>query len=105
MADNATNAPNLRSDLDEVLRGSGISDRPETFDSDIHSWRCSHPDRYGRCSCFTELIDDLVPIVKKHEVAALRKAALNDSLSVNAQSTLLILADGLEADAATDNPT
>lgn len=96
MAEAAAATPDLRSDLDEVLRGSGISDQPETFDSDIHSWRCAHPDRYGRCSCFTELIDDLVPIVKKHEVAALRKAALNDSLSVDAQATLLLLADGLQ---------
>lgn len=105
MVDNATNTPDLRSDLDEVLRGSGISDRPETFDSDIHSWRCAHPDRYGWCSCFTELIDDLTVVVKKHKAAALREAARNDSLSVNAQSTLLLLADGLEADAATDSPT
>jgi len=46
-----------------VLEESGINDNPAEFDSDIHSWRCAHPDRYGRCSCFQELVDDLVAVV------------------------------------------
>lgn len=53
-----------------VLRESGLTDRPEEFDSDIHSWRCSHPDIYGRCDCFQELAEDL---------AALLAASLSDA--------------------------
>lgn len=44
---------------EELLRGWGLSDRPWEFDSSIHSWRCEHPDRYGECSCFQELVQEL----------------------------------------------
>lgn len=40
---------------EELLRGWGLTDRPAEFDGDIHSWRCSHPDRYGACTCFQEI--------------------------------------------------
>lgn len=46
-------------DVEGVLRGAGLTDEPGKYDSDIHSWRCSHPDIYGPCSCFQELVADL----------------------------------------------
>jgi hypothetical protein len=49
----------VRKTIEEVLRANGITDRPEEFDSDIHSWRCSYPDIYGRCTCFDDLIEEL----------------------------------------------
>lgn len=49
--------------IDATLRGAGLTDQPREFDSNIHSWRCEHPDRYGPCSCFQELVDDLLRAV------------------------------------------
>jgi hypothetical protein len=57
-------AMTLEQSIEDVLRGNGITDRPEEFDSDIHSWRCSHPEIYGRCTCFNDLINDIVEAVK-----------------------------------------
>jgi len=48
----------------EALRGVGLSDKPDEFDSSIHSWRCEHPDRYGRCKCFEETVADLVAALR-----------------------------------------
>lgn len=45
-----------------VLRAHGLSDRPDLYDSSIHSWRCAHPDRYGPCDCFAELVSDLAKL-------------------------------------------
>ncbi|MDU2072532.1 MAG: hypothetical protein E7E98_08495 [Cutibacterium avidum] len=53
----------LRERIDTVLQGAGLSPRPDEFDSSIHSWRCKYPDRYGRCTCLAELVDDLVRAV------------------------------------------
>lgn len=46
-----------------VLRENGLTDEPEKYDGDIHSWRCTYPDRYGHCSCFKDLADDLADAV------------------------------------------
>lgn len=45
--------------IESILRGAGLSDEPEKYHSSIHSWRCEHPDRYGKCSCFQELLAEL----------------------------------------------
>lgn len=95
-AENTSGGKDLRSGLEEVLRRSGLTDHPEEFGNGIHDWRCEHPNRYGRCSYFSELIDDLIPVVKKHEAAALRRTTLSGYFGTNAQSTLLRLAEDLE---------
>ena len=51
-----------RDQIEQTLRGWGLTDRPEEFDGDIHSWRCSHPDIYGRCTCFEDLLNELAGI-------------------------------------------
>lgn len=43
--------------LRACLQAVGITDEPETYGDGIHSWRCEHPDRYGRCNCFEEAVD------------------------------------------------
>lgn len=52
----------LRSDVERVLRENGLTDRPDQYDSSIHSWRCEHPDRYGPCTCFAELVGELTAV-------------------------------------------
>ena len=52
-------ADDVRTQVEAVLRGAGLSDKPEEFDSDMHSWRCQLPERYGRCDCFGELATEL----------------------------------------------
>ena len=47
-----------REQIAEVLRGIGLSDLPDEYDSSIHSWRCEHPEIYGRCSCFDDAVND-----------------------------------------------
>jgi hypothetical protein len=54
--------------IERALRGAGLSDLPAEYDSDIHRWRCSYPDIYGPCSCFSETVTDIT--------AALREAGL-----------------------------
>jgi len=51
-------------EVEMFLRGIGLSDEPDKFDSSIHSWRCEHPDRYGRCSCFQEALRDLMKLIR-----------------------------------------
>lgn len=46
-------------EIEELLRGAGLTDEPEKYDGSIHSWRCAYPDRYGKCTCFQELVADL----------------------------------------------
>jgi hypothetical protein len=36
-----------------VEQGAGQGDS-------IHSWRCSHPDRYGKCECTEQLADAII---------------------------------------------
>lgn len=50
-------------DLERVLRENGLTDRPDLYDSSIHSWRCEHPDRYGPCSCFRELVGEIDALI------------------------------------------
>lgn len=65
--------------LERVLRENGLSDEPAKYDSSIHSWRCWHPDIYGPCGCFAELVSDLTDVLaaveRRAEVRALREAA------------------------------
>lgn len=59
----------LSEKIEAVLRGAGLSDQPGQVDSSIHSWRCEHPDRYGACTCFRELVAELVDaLVPDHGV-------------------------------------
>lgn len=51
--------PDVAGVLAEALRAGGLTDKPDEYDSDIHSWRCRYPDIYGPCSCFQELLSDL----------------------------------------------
>lgn len=68
--------------IEAVLRGAGLSDRPWEYDSSIHSWRCEHPDRYGECSCFAELVADL------HEAVGRALLDYADACDENATSPL-----------------
>lgn len=60
----------LAEDIRGVLVGAGLTDRPEQFGDGIHGWRCEYPDRYGRCDCLTDLIGDLVRLVRDRESSA-----------------------------------
>jgi uncharacterized Zn finger protein len=53
----------MRAEIERVLRENGLTDQPDKYDGDIHSWRCSYPDIYGPCSCFAELLDDLARVM------------------------------------------
>lgn len=53
-------------EVERVLRENGLTDKPGEFDSDIHSWRCSHPDIYGPCECFQELRDDISAAIRAY---------------------------------------
>lgn len=59
----AHTTPQLTDAVEQVLRANGLTDQPGTYDSDIHSWRCSHPDIYGPCGCFQELRDELADLL------------------------------------------
>lgn len=56
--------------IEAVLRGAGLTDNPGEHDSSIHSWRCEHPETYGPCDCFQELVRELAEV----ERAAAEKA-------------------------------
>ena len=47
-----------------ALRELGLTDRPEEYSDGIHSWRCEHPERYGRCNCFEEAVDHILTVVR-----------------------------------------
>lgn len=65
-----------------VLRSLGLTDEPDKYSDGIHSWRCEHPDRYGKCYCFEEAIDYVLtsglrrrgPITDEMVLAALNAA-------------------------------
>lgn len=97
MTENKEQDVQRRTGVEGVLRGAGLTDRPEEFDDGIHGWRCQYPERYGRCTCFTELIDDVAALTRRREVEVLREVALSGYLGTNAQSTLLRLAENLQA--------
>lgn len=48
--------------IEAALRGAGLTDKPGEFDSSIHSWRCEHPETYGPCDCFQELVRELAEV-------------------------------------------
>jgi hypothetical protein len=55
----------MREEIERVLREAGLTDRPDLYDSSIHSWRCEHPDRYpGYCDCFQDLVTELMKVMK-----------------------------------------
>ena len=58
-----------RDRIRQALIEAGLSDRPDRDDSDIHSWRCSHPGQWGRCTCLDDLVDDLVEAAGNQEEA------------------------------------
>lgn len=56
----------MREAVKRVLRENGLTDNPAEHGlSGIHSWRCEHPDRYGKCDCFSMLVDDLMDLIKE----------------------------------------
>lgn len=103
MATNEERNTQCRTGVEGVLRGAGLTDRPEEFDDGIHSWRCEYPERYGRCTCFTELVDDFIALTRHQEVEVPQKVTLSGYFGTNAQSTLLRLAAGLQDQ--DENPT
>lgn len=54
--------------IEAILRGAGLTDEPGEFDGNIHSWRCEHPNVYGKCDCSQSLVADLA--AHDREVAA-----------------------------------
>ena len=61
--------------FEAVLRGAGLTDKPGEFDSSIHSWRCEHPETYGPCDCFQELVRELAEVGRAAAARALEEAA------------------------------
>ena len=61
--------------VEAVLRGAGLTDKPGEFDSSIHSWRCEHPETYGPCDCFQELVRELAEVERAAAARALREFA------------------------------
>lgn len=64
--------------IERALRENGLSDQPDKYDSSIHSWRCEHPDRYGPCTCFAELVTDLAAGLARIEQARAGEGALRE---------------------------
>ena len=56
-----------RDEVRDLLRGLGLTDRPEEYSDGIHGWRCEHPDRYGRCNCFEEAVDAVMKLIGGRE--------------------------------------
>nr|WP_278101134.1 hypothetical protein [Microbacterium proteolyticum] len=51
-----------RAEVADALLSLGITNEPDKYDDGIHSWRCTHPDVYGRCTCFDEAVDEITAI-------------------------------------------
>jgi len=64
--------------IEAVLRGAGLTDKPDEFDSDIHSWRCGHPKTYGPCDCFQELVSELAEVRREAAAEAYEKGRLDE---------------------------
>lgn len=79
----------LEAVLEVALRAEGLTDKPDEFDGDMHSWRCSYPEIYGRCSCFAEFVSDLAAAINAH----LAQVALESRTAV-AEALLLEHMDG-----------
>src|SRR5690606_38633186 len=69
--------------LETLLRGWGLTGRPEEVEDGIHSWRCSHPARYGRCRCFQEAISELSEFIRQE-----REEAWDEGFSVATRNTI-----------------
>ena len=55
--------PKMLFAIEEILSEYGL----RTYDPDgIHRWRCEHPDRYGTCNCF----DDMMQSIRDAVIAA-----------------------------------
>lgn len=61
--------------LRRVLIANG-ADGPEN--RGYHSWRCQYPDRYGSCSCFEDLLSEMVAALPTGQAEQL--AAAHDLL-------------------------
>ena len=68
-----TDATALQERIARVLEGQGLTAHPDQYDSNIHGWRCEHPDIYGPCSCFEELVAAVLPIVEAEVRAAVEE--------------------------------
>lgn len=68
---------NIEQVIAEALLGAGLTNKPDEFDSNIHSWRCEHPDRYGRCKCFEETVADIAAALRAAN--RLREPAVPDA--------------------------
>ena len=68
--------------IEAVLRGAGLTDKPGEFDSSIHSWRCEHPETYGPCDCFQELVRELAE-VERAAAAKARGEALIEAVQAH----------------------
>lgn len=86
-----TDVETLAGVLATVLRENGLTDRPDQYDSSIHSWRCEYPDHYGPCSCFSDLVSDLAARI---EQARAREGALRERMEALADAWLADLDTG-----------
>lgn len=68
--------------IEAVLRGAGLTDKPGEFDSSIHSWRCEHPETYGPCDCFQELVRELAE-VERAAAARVRGEAIIETVQAH----------------------
>lgn len=60
----------MSNNVEALLRGWGLTDTPEEFSDGIHSWRCEHPARYRRCTCFQEAVSELSELIRKEREEA-----------------------------------
>lgn len=67
--------------ITRVLEGQGLTPHPDKYDSSIHGWRCEHPDIYGPCSCFEELVAAIIPIVEAEVQTAKVEAEARDEIT------------------------
>ena len=70
--------------IEAALRGAGLTDKPGEFDSSIHSWRCEHPETYGPCDCFQELVRELAEVERAAAARALEEFADQMTTGFNA---------------------
>lgn len=90
--------------VERILRENGLTDRPDLYDGSIHSWRCGHPDRYGSCECFAELVADLTeeesPVLDDDQAEYLRKRLHSPEMQCEQCRLTRLL---LDADAAEES--
>ena len=73
--------------IERELLAAGLSDKPDEYDSNIHSWRCEYPERYGPCDCLGELVRDLAealaPLLAEVRAEALSAARPSEGVFEN----------------------